>query len=89
MAKFTNEQLAAMARPDSLTEEQKLENAENAVKNALSNYTLAAGNYEVFGQGSYAKIPISGIIATLILMCAIQVDSITNFQKGEQEKNME
>ena len=55
MAKFTNEQLAAMARPASLTEEQKLENAENAVKNALSNYTLAAGNYEVFGQGSYAN----------------------------------
>ena len=55
MTKFTNEQLAAMARPASLTEEQKLENAENAVKNALSNYTLAAGNYEVFGQGSYAN----------------------------------
>lgn len=38
MAKFTNEQLAALARPASVTEEQKLENAENAVKNALSNY---------------------------------------------------
>ena len=55
MAKFTNEQLAAMARPASVTEEQKLENAENAVKNALSNYTLASGDYEVFGQGSYAN----------------------------------
>lgn len=55
MAKFTNEQLAAMARPASVTEEQKLENAENAVKNALSNYTLASGEYEVFGQGSYAN----------------------------------
>ena len=55
MAKFTNEQLAAMAHPASVTEEQKLENAENAVKNALSNYTLASGDYEVFGQGSYAN----------------------------------
>ena len=55
MAKFTNEQLAAMARPASETEEQKLENAENAVKNALSKYTLASDNYEVFGQGSYAN----------------------------------
>ena len=50
MAKFTNEQLAALARPASVTEEQKLENAENAVKNALSNYSLASGEYEVFGQ---------------------------------------
>lgn len=55
MAKFTNEQLTAMARPASETEEQKLENAENAVKNALANYTLASGNYDVFGQGSYAN----------------------------------
>ena len=55
MARFTNEQLTAMARPASETEEQKLENAENAVKNALANYTLASGNYEVFGQGSYAN----------------------------------
>lgn len=55
MAKFTNEQLAALARPASVTEEQKLENAENAVKNALSNYSLASGEYEVFGQGSYAN----------------------------------
>ncbi len=56
MAKFTNEQLAVMARPASETEEQKLENAENAVKNALSKYTLASDNYEVFGQGSYANL---------------------------------
>lgn len=55
MAKFTNEQLAIMARPASITEEQKLQNAENAIKNALSKYTLAAGEYEVFGQGSYAN----------------------------------
>lgn len=53
MAKFTNEQLAAMARPASETEEQKLE---NAVKNALSKYTLTSDNYEVFGQGSYANL---------------------------------
>lgn len=32
MAKFTNEELTAMARPASETEEQKLENTENAVK---------------------------------------------------------
>lgn len=44
MAKFTNEQLAAMARPASATEEQKLENAKSAVKNALSNYALASGD---------------------------------------------
>ena len=56
MARFTNEQLTAMARPASETEEQKLENAENAVKNALANYTLASGNYEVFGQGSYVIV---------------------------------
>lgn len=55
MAKFTNEQLAIMAQPASITEEQKLQNAENAIKNALSKYTLAAGEYEVFGQGSYAN----------------------------------
>ena len=55
MAKFTNEQLEAMARPASATEEQKLSNAESSVKNALSKYTLASGDYEVFGQGSYAN----------------------------------
>lgn len=55
MLRFTNEQLAEMAHPASQTEEQKLENAENAVKNALSKYTLADGEYEVFGQGSYAN----------------------------------
>ncbi len=55
MAKFTNEQLAAMARPASETEEQKLENAKKAVNNALSRFTLASGKYEVFGQGSYAN----------------------------------
>lgn len=55
MAKYTNEQLSAMARPASDTEEQKLTNAENAVKNALSKHTLASGEYEVFGQGSYAN----------------------------------
>lgn len=55
MAKFTKEQLATMARPASDTEEQKLENAVNAVKSALSSYSLASGDYEVFGQGSYAN----------------------------------
>jgi len=55
MAKYTNEQLSSMAHPASITEEQKLKNAENAVKNALSKYSLALGDYEVFGQGSYAN----------------------------------
>lgn len=55
MVKFSNEQLEEMTRPASETEKQKLENAKTAVRRALSNYTLASGEYEVFGQGSYAN----------------------------------
>ena len=55
--RFTNEQLAEMARPSSKTEEQKMKNAENAVKRALSitNTPFSQSDYEVFGQGSYAN----------------------------------
>lgn len=56
MARYTHEQLMAMSRPASDTEEAKMENARTAILKALSNSTILSSNaYEVFGQGSYAN----------------------------------
>lgn len=56
MAKYTNEQLAMMAKPASETEETKLTNAHNTVLNALAaSNILDSSKYEIFGQGSYAN----------------------------------
>ena len=56
MARYSHEQLMAMSRPASDTEEAKMENARNAILKALSNSTILSSNaYEVFGQGSYAN----------------------------------
>ena len=56
MARYTHEQLMCMSRPASDTEETKMENARNAIMNALSQSEILKSNaYEVFGQGSYAN----------------------------------
>lgn len=56
MARYTHEQLMGMSRPASDTEETKMENARNAIMNALNDSDILKSNaYEVFGQGSYAN----------------------------------
>lgn len=56
MARFTEEQLGQMCRPATESEETKLQNAETMVKTALSaSSIIQSGNYEIFGQGSYAN----------------------------------
>lgn len=56
MTRHTHEQLMAMSRPASDTEETKMENARIAILKALSDSTILSSNaYEVFGQGSYAN----------------------------------
>lgn len=52
--RFTEEQLSRFAAPPSQTERDKMENAERAIKNAISaSDKLQARNIRVFAQGSY------------------------------------
>lgn len=54
MHKYSHEQLCSLSKPASDTEEEKLENAKNAIVKALENNTkLDSKSYEIFGQGSY------------------------------------
>ena len=56
MAKFTEEQLISFTKPASDKEEQKLENAKKAIKDAIYNDPkLSKESIEIFGQGSYAN----------------------------------
>jgi len=56
MAKFTEKQLISFTKPVSDTEEQKLENAKKAIKDAIYNDPkLSKESIEIFGQGSYAN----------------------------------
>ena len=56
MPRFTEEQLNAMCRPASNTEETKLQNAEAILRTALAaSPILQSSKYEIFGQGSYAN----------------------------------
>lgn len=51
---FTEEQLSRFAAPPSQTERDKMENAERAIKNAISaSDKLRARSIRVFAQGSY------------------------------------
>lgn len=54
MANFTHDQLSTLSKPASDTEEEKLENAKNAIVKALeNNLKIDSKSYEIFGQGSY------------------------------------
>ncbi|MEE9363113.1 MAG: nucleotidyltransferase [Cellulophaga sp.] len=56
MAKFTEEQLKKFTRPPSTTEENKLQNSEKMVRDAInSDEKLKKKSTETFGQGSYAN----------------------------------
>ena len=56
MAKFTEEQLISFTKPASDKEEQKLENAKKAIKDAIYNDPkLSKESIEIFGQGSYTN----------------------------------
>lgn len=56
MPKFTEEQLNNFRYPPSFTEEQKLANSENQVKEAIRNSEKLNGKkIKIFGQGSYAN----------------------------------
>ena len=56
MAKFDETTLQRWTLPPSETEQQKLQNAETAVRTAISSdKTLQSKSIEVFGQGSYAN----------------------------------
>lgn len=52
MPRFTEEQLIAMCRPASDTEESKLNNAATMLRNALAESNIVkSSDYEIFGQG--------------------------------------
>ena len=56
MAKFTEVQLINFSKPASNTEEQKLEYAKKAIKEAIDkDLKLSQKSIEIFGQGSYAN----------------------------------
>lgn len=56
MARFTEDTLNGWRKPPSDTEEAKLTNAENRIKQAIANSEdLKAFDISVFGQGSYAN----------------------------------
>ncbi len=56
MPKFTEDQLTAMCRPASRTEEDKINNAAHLLRQALAASSIVnSSQYEVFGQGSYAN----------------------------------
>lgn len=56
MTKFSEEQLKRFTRPPSTTEENKLQNSEKMVRNAISSdEKLKKKETETFGQGSYAN----------------------------------
>ena len=56
MAKFTEEQLISFTKPASDKEEQRLENAKKAIKDAIYNDPkLSKKSIEIFGQGSYTN----------------------------------
>jgi hypothetical protein len=56
MTKFTEEQLKRFTRPPSTTEENKLQNSEKMVRDAISSdEKLKQKSTETFGQGSYAN----------------------------------
>lgn len=56
MAKFNEETLNNWRRPPSNTEENKLENAERMIKEAIAeNEELNAMNINIYGKGSYAN----------------------------------
>lgn len=56
MIKFIQDQLSSLSKPASDTEEEKLDNAKNAIVKALeNNLKLDSKSYEIFGQGSYVN----------------------------------
>jgi hypothetical protein len=56
MPRFSEETLVNWTKPPSESEETKLSNAENMVRDAINeDPTLANKSIEVFGQGSYAN----------------------------------
>lgn len=56
MCRFTEEQLRSFTKPASDTEEQKLDDAEKAIRRAIKNDPkLSKMNITIFGQGSYVN----------------------------------